>query len=261
MSSVEYTERQRIEKEWHDAKFRDRAVHDERAVDRASKRFWETVGQPSDLTILDFGCGEGWLSVKLAKQGNTLHGFDLSESLIARARQLADESRVAGQTTFRQMAAENLDYPDASFDMVIGTSILHHTELDITLQRMRRVLKPNGRAIFLEPLNQNIALRLWRLMTPWRRTRTERAFTGEDVAAVTRYFPATRFTYYCFLSMFAVTDYCVLSMFAVPLLMVAPKNPTVKALNGWLEDLDERLLAAFPSLGRFSAVTVMDMRK
>jgi 2-polyprenyl-3-methyl-5-hydroxy-6-metoxy-1,4-benzoquinol methylase len=249
--SATLTERQRLEKQWHDEKFRVGAVvQDDRRIDRASKRFWELVGHPTDQTILDFGCGDGWLSVSLAKKGNRLHGFDLSASLVSRARQLAEEARVADRATFREMAAETLDYPDASFDLVIGTSILHHVELEVTLQRLRRVLKPGGRAIFLEPLNQNIALKLWRLMTPWRRTKTERAFTSGDVAAVIRYFPATRFSYFCFTS-----------MLGAGLLIAAPKSRIARGINQSLEKLDERLLVALPWLGRFSAVTVMDMRK
>jgi 2-polyprenyl-3-methyl-5-hydroxy-6-metoxy-1,4-benzoquinol methylase len=245
------TERQRIEKEWHDSKFRPGVdIKDDRQIDRATKHFWATVGQPQNLTILDFGCGDGWLSVKLAKQGNTLHGFDLSEALIARARQLAAEAQISDRATFREMAAESLDYPQSSFDLIIGTSILHHTDLNITLQRIKQSLKPDGRAIFLEPLNQNIALRIWRLFTPWRRTETERALTSEDLAAVVRLFPRTRFRYFC-----------LTSMLAVPLLFLVPKSRAAHSINTLLEDLDDRIFTMFPSLGRFAAVTVMDMRK
>ena len=245
------TERQRIEKEWHDQKFRPGIdVTDDRQVDRATKHFWAMVGQPQRLTILDFGCGDGWLSVKLAKQGNTLHGFDLSGALIARARQFAADAQVSDRATFKEMAAENLDYPDSSFDMIIGTSILHHTDLEITLQRIKQSLKPEGRAIFLEPLNQNIALRIWRLLTPWRRTKTERALTRGDLATITRLFPRTRFRYFCFTSMLAVA-----------LLFVAPRSRAAHRINSMLEDLDDRIFAMFPSLGRFAAVTVMDLRK
>jgi 2-polyprenyl-3-methyl-5-hydroxy-6-metoxy-1,4-benzoquinol methylase len=245
------TERQRIEKEWHDKKFRPGVdIKDDRQIDRAAKFFWACVGHPRGLTILDFGCGDGWLSVKLAKQGNTLEGFDLSESLIARARQFAADAQVSDRATFREMAAENLDYPHSSFDMVIGTSILHHTDLSITLQRIQQLLKPDGRAIFLEPLNQNIALKIWRFLTPWRRTETERALTSEDLAAIIRLFPTTRFRYFCFTSVFAVA-----------LLFVAPRSRAARTINGWLEDLDDWIFAMIPSLGRFAAVTVMDMRK
>lgn len=246
-----YTERQRVEKLWHDQKFRqDARVEQRRPNDRAFRKFWEIVGEPRNLMILDFGCGEGFVSVTLAKRGNTLHGFDLSESLIGRARRHAEAANVADRVTFRQMAAENLDYPEDSFDLVIGISILHHTELEVALPRLRRVLKPHGRAVFLEPLNQNLALKLWRSMTPWRRTKTERAFTQSDMATVQRHFSSIRYTYHC-----------LTSMVTAGLLMAAPGSRAVRRLNQSLEQFDDRLLGAFPSLGRFPAITIIEIQK
>jgi 2-polyprenyl-3-methyl-5-hydroxy-6-metoxy-1,4-benzoquinol methylase len=249
MSSTSYTERQRIEKEWHDAKYED-GGEGNRRVDTVSQKLWEIVGQPRGQTILDFGCGDGWVSVGLAKNGNDLHGFDISSALIERARHLAESSGVADRTTFKEMAAEELDYPNDFFDLVIGTSILHHVDLPVTLARIHSSLKANGTAIFLEPHNQNPALQLWRMLTPWRRTETERAFSREDLALVRRIFPTTRFNYYC-----------LTSMFSGGLMLMAPKSKLLRGLNGALESFDGFLLSTFPSLGRFSAVTIMEMRK
>jgi len=249
MSSTSYTERQRIEKEWHDAKYED-GGEGNRRVDTVSQKLWEIVGQPRGQTILDFGCGDGWVSVGLAKNGNDLHGFDISSALIERARHLAESSGVADRTTFKEMAAEELDYPNDFFDLVIGTSILHHVDLPVTLARIHSSLKANGTAIFLEPLNQNPALQLWRLLTPWRRTETERAFSSEDLALVRRIFPTTRFNYYG-----------LTAMFTGGLMLLAPKSKLLRGLNGALESLDGFLVSTFPSLGRFSAVTIMEMRK
>ena len=50
-------------------------------------------------------------------------------------------------------------------------------------------------------------------------------------------------------------------MFATGLLLMVPGNRLISSVNQRLEDFDERLLKAFPSLGRFSAVTVMEMKK
>lgn len=249
--NIEYTERQRIEKRYHDDKFREPVGGDGAGIPtRASRHFWDSVGKPRGKTVLDFGCGDGWLSVRLATLGNRVHAFDISEVLIARANELARASDVAGDISFTEMAAENLDYPADHFDLVIGTSILHHTDLDVTLRRLRNVLKATGTAVFIEPLNQNVALKLWRLLTPWRRSRTERALTREDLALVRRLFPASRFTYFC-----------LASMLTEGLRLFAPESRFANALNERFDALDERLLRAFPSLGRFSAVVVLEMRK
>jgi 2-polyprenyl-3-methyl-5-hydroxy-6-metoxy-1,4-benzoquinol methylase len=247
-----YSDRQLAEKLYHDDKYRHHVDTGTGGMimTRPYQRFWDLIGSPKGQTILDFGCGNGWLSVMLARLGNTVHGIDISGVLIGMANQLAATSNLAHSTSFKEMAAEDLDFPEGSFDMIIGTSILHHTDLDVTLSKIRRVLKADGTAIFLEPLNQNIALRLWRLMTPWRRTATERAFTKEDLANVRRVFPQARFNYFCFTS-----------MFSGGLLVLTPRSRIAKFVNDRLEAFDEWLLGSVPGLGRFSAVVIMEMRK
>jgi hypothetical protein len=112
------------------------------------------------------------------------------------------------------------------------------------------VLKPTRTAIFLEPLNQSVFLRAWRLATPWRRSRTERALSKGDLDLVRRLFPSTRFNFYCFAS-----------MFTEGLMLALPRNATLGAINRRFEDFDEFLLNRFPAIGRFSAVVVLEMRK
>jgi SAM-dependent methyltransferase len=252
MTTMDYRERLQIEKRYHDEKYREHAFDPTTRgrVARASRAFWAAVGEPTGLTILDFGCGNGWLSIQMATRGNRVHGFDISAPLIERAQRSAASAGVADRAMFHEMAAEDLDFPAESFDMVIGTSILHHTDLEITLSKIRKVLKADGTAIFLEPLNQNVLLKTWRLLTPWRRTATERAFTRDDLACVRRLFPATRFTFYS-----------LTAILTAGLLLLRPASRVLELANERLEDLDEHLLRALPSLGRFSAVVVMEMRK
>jgi len=248
--SIELTERQQIEKRYHDNKYREHGDSAGGARTRAYTRFWGIIGLPKGLTILDFGCGNGWLSVLLADLGNRVYGFDISEVLIGMAQKFAEESKVSDRTVFKEMAAENIDFPPETFDLIVGSSILHHTDLDVTLLRIKNVLKADGTAIFMEPLNQNLLLRLWRLITPWRRTETERALTHEDLERIRRFFPATQFHYYC-----------LTSMFSQGLLIAAPRSRALGIIHDRLEDLDEWLLTALPSMGRFSAVVVLQMRK
>ena len=246
-----YSERQRIEKQYHDDKYRDHAESGTAGnIKRAFAGFWSLISQAHNETVLDFGCGSGWMSIALAKLGNRVHSFDISEVLVGRARQAAEAAHVADRITFREMAGEHLDFPSETFDMVVGSAVLHHTDLDAALTSIRRVLKPHGRAIFLEPLNQNPALAAWRRLTPWRRSDTERAFTRADLATVLRFFPSARLTFYC-----------LTSIVTVGLQLAMPNSRVISYLNDRLDDLDERLLAAFPSLGRFSAVVLLDMRK
>ena len=51
-------------------------------------RFWELIGNPYGLCILDLGCGQGWLIKKLHERGASVVGIDGSNKLIERARSL-----------------------------------------------------------------------------------------------------------------------------------------------------------------------------
>src|SRR5947199_2786539 len=53
-----------------------------------------------------------------------------------------------------------LSYPDAVFDSVVGSSVLHHLEIVEAIREIYRVLKPDGTIYFTEPnmLNPQIAI-------------------------------------------------------------------------------------------------------
>lgn len=82
-----------------------------------------------------------------------------------------DCARAAGQPIdFRLMDAQNLEFPDASFDVVFGEAILHHLQFNRTLKEVRRVLAPGGIGVFTEPLDNNPVGRIVRALTPKART-------------------------------------------------------------------------------------------
>jgi ubiquinone/menaquinone biosynthesis C-methylase UbiE len=106
---------------------------------------------------LELGCGTGVFLERAARSGAEIRGIDLSEDLLAKARaRLASCPNVA----LDQGNAEAMPYPDAHFDAVYGSSVLHHLDLDQALRESHRVLKPGGRVVFAEPniLNPQVAV-------------------------------------------------------------------------------------------------------
>jgi SAM-dependent methyltransferase len=79
------------------------------------------------------------------------------------------------------MDAHRLDFPDASFDLIVGYGILHHLDPRIAFQEIYRVLKPQGRVLLQEPLADNPLLKLFRKSTPHARTEDEAPFTAAQV--------------------------------------------------------------------------------
>jgi len=94
--------------------------------------------------ILDVGCGTGANLELLARYGEA-EGVDVSPEALAFCRE-------RGLQNVRQGEAEHLPYADASFDLVTGLDVVEHLDDDVAgLQEMRRVLRPNGRALLFVP--------------------------------------------------------------------------------------------------------------
>lgn len=94
----------------------------------AHRRQWRLIADlvPPGSNVLDAGCGDGILSVMLAKKGCTVTGIDLSEPNIAAARELAKREGVADRVTFLTGAIEHLPFPDRSFSAVVCSHVLEH---------------------------------------------------------------------------------------------------------------------------------------
>jgi len=98
--------------------------------------------------VLEIGTGNGADAVMLALNGADYTGVDLTEAALdATSRHFA----VMGLTgTFQQENAEQLSFPDESFDWVYSHGVLHHTpNTQRALNEVYRVLKPGGRAIVM----------------------------------------------------------------------------------------------------------------
>lgn len=95
--------------------------------------------------VLDVACGTGDMAVSLVERGCTVTGVDISEEMLAIARQKAP------MVTFMIADAEHLPFPDASFDAVTcAFGVRNFVHLEQGLNEMLRVLKPGGQLVILE---------------------------------------------------------------------------------------------------------------
>ena len=97
--------------------------------------------------VLDVGTGTGVVAITAARQGAAASGLDLTPALLEQARQSAP---IAGLTVdWTEGDAENLPYPDASFDVVLSQfGHMFAPRPQQAVAEMRRVLKPGGRIAF-----------------------------------------------------------------------------------------------------------------
>ena len=154
--------------------------------------------------VLEYGCGMGSQAPLLAKHGaKWITGIDIANVAIEQVGQLA---RAAGieNVTFKMMNAENLEFADDSFDLVYGTGILHHLDLEKAYAELSRALKPSGKAIFREPLGYNPFINFYRRLTPRLRTEDEHPLLLSTLEIAKRHFHRVETHYFHFFSLGAV---------------------------------------------------------
>ncbi|KFI52539.1 class I SAM-dependent methyltransferase [Bifidobacterium callitrichos] len=96
--------------------------------------------------VLDLGTGTGVLPRNMVRYGATWVGTDISAEQIEQARRLS-----AGMDgiEYRVSSAEDLDVPDASFDVVTACQCFWYFDHEVVCDRLHHLLKPGGRFLIL----------------------------------------------------------------------------------------------------------------
>jgi ubiquinone/menaquinone biosynthesis C-methylase UbiE len=136
---------------------------------------------------LDYGCGDGSFSHLLASRGAHVSGVDISPERIRQA-EAATVAGNSGSAKFFVSDVHQTPFPDNSFDYVVGNGALHHLDLDRAYAEIARVLKPAGRAFFMEPMYRHPGLRLVRRLTPSLRSPCEKPLDFSDMERAKRWF-------------------------------------------------------------------------
>ncbi len=133
--------------------------------------------------VLDVGVGTG-MCLPLYAPTTRVVGVDLSEKMLAKARKRVAEQRLHHVESLEVMDAENLAFPDASFDVVVAQYVVNTVpNPEAALDEFARVLKPGGEIVLInrvgaeegprktfEHLLMPVTQRLgWRSDFPWNR--------------------------------------------------------------------------------------------
>jgi ubiquinone/menaquinone biosynthesis C-methylase UbiE len=108
------------------------------------------IGSTPAARVLDLGCGAGHVSFAVAPRAQSVTAYDIAPRMLATVDAAARERGLANVRT-QQGAAESLPFPDASYDWVVSRFSAHHWhDVPRALGEVRRVLKPGGRALFVD---------------------------------------------------------------------------------------------------------------
>ena len=95
------------------------------------------------LNILDIGTGTGFFAILMAQLGHRVTGIDLTPAMLEEASAMA--SGMGMDIDFRQMDAQQLDFPDGTFDAVLSRNLTWTLpEPEAAYAEWYRVLKPGG---------------------------------------------------------------------------------------------------------------------
>ena len=175
--------------------------------------------------ILDFGCGIGSITEKIALYNpSQIVGIDISKVSIDKAKKNALEKNL--DIKYSVDNCENSKLNPNSFDLIYGSGILHHLDLNSCLKEINRLLKQNGLMVFMEPLGTNPLINLYRKFTPKSRSQDEHPFIKQDFQLMESLYSRVDIKYYGFLTLIFFIFY---------------KNPSKSILFKFLNSIDEKL--------------------
>lgn len=108
--------------------------------------------------VLEIGCGNGRITCLMAGKPKNLTAIEPDPEKIREARE-----KIPG-VDFRRGSGEKLAFAGNSFDLVIFTLSLHHQRSEAALSEAARVLRKDGRALIIEPVNEGEIERLFSLL-------------------------------------------------------------------------------------------------
>ena len=147
--------------------------------------------------VLEIGSGLESISLQMESCSFDLRSIDISEEAI----DFMNRNNRRKNVHFDVQDAHKMSFANSSFDMVVGRGILHHLDLPIACEEIRRVLKPGGQIVFGEPLDCNVLINMYRRLTPQLRTKDERPLSSKDLAVLRKNFGPLDVTYYGFLTL------------------------------------------------------------
>jgi ubiquinone/menaquinone biosynthesis C-methylase UbiE len=150
--------------------------------------------------VLDYGCGVGSITQKIAYSNPVkLIGIDISEVSINKAMKSAKNLNL--QIDYSVDNCEKTRFEEKTFNLVFGSGILHHLNLDKAITEINRILKIEGEMVFIEPLGTNPLINLYRKLSPNSRSIDEHPFVKKDFDLINSLFKNVSINYYGFFTL------------------------------------------------------------
>lgn len=109
-----------------------------------SERMFEHLPLNAEMDVLDFGCGTGLLSLRVADQVKSLTGLDTSAGMLKTFEQKATQMGLQNTRTHWLDLTQKMEIP-GQYDLIVSSMVFHHVkELNPVLVLLHHALKPGG---------------------------------------------------------------------------------------------------------------------
>lgn len=100
--------------------------------------------------VLDIGCGFGWHCIYAAELGASyVLGIDISKKMLSAAIEKTHAAHAAQNIEYKQMAMEDIEFDESSFDVVLSSLAFHYTpDFSGVCNRVHHCLTTNGSFVF-----------------------------------------------------------------------------------------------------------------
>ena len=150
--------------------------------------------------VLDYGCGMGNVAEKVINfKPKKLVAIDVSGEAIKKAK--SETKSEENKIDYRVENCENSNLSSDAFDIIYGSGILHHLNLNKSLKELNRMLKKGGIMLFAEPMATNPIINIYRKFTPKARSADEHPLTFQDIKLIESIFKNVETKYYSFLTL------------------------------------------------------------
>jgi len=161
------------------------------------RQITQSLGDLTNLRLLDLGCGRGEASVYFALQGAKVTSTDISGKMLELTQELGRRYGV-DLTTHKSTAEELLLGHEKQFDVIYAGNLFHHIDLEAVLPRLTALLKDDGRLASWDPLAYNPIINVYRKMAMKVRTVDEHPLKVSDLKNFRNYFGKVELKYYWF---------------------------------------------------------------
>jgi SAM-dependent methyltransferase len=203
----------------------------------------------NDKLVLDLACGVGYSTQELAGRGARVFPLDLSATGLRKTLQRLEKAGLAGKVAAVRSSVEQIPFATESIEAVFAQNFLMHVNPEKVGEEVWRVLKPGGRAIFVEPLAHHPLVKLYRTLFSSYKGIKPRWSSREDLKLLAGPFSYSKTSGFYLLTALASVGF------------IQKRGWLLKPVFTVLHAVDRLLLKAFPGLEKYTWVSVTELVK